>query len=231
MAKIWDYCLERYRANLVDASCRYNCLVISMFTTVSGNWRLQFPKLKGRAAEIKHLIPALAFAWEKIKDGSDPLHDAITLALKSNLAMDQVLDENATCFRLPTCDAERFTAAAFVFLGQFSLLANRYTVDGNLIFDVTPKAHFLAHIALRCGSLNPRRSWCFSGERMMLLMRRLAQSCMRGLQPKDLGYKLLSKYRFGLPLCLQSEASWVSELALEEWLQEADALPSIITDM
>ena len=77
---------------------------------------------------------------------------------------------------------------------------------------------------LRSGDLNPRRSWCFSGERMMLVARRLAQSCVRGLHPTNLCYKLMSKYRHGIYHMLSDASDWVSSVQLEEWLRDGDAI-------
>lgn len=68
-----------------------------------------------------------------------------------------------------------------------------------MLFDVTPRAHFVAHVAIRAADLNPRRSGCFSGERMILLMRRIAQSCTRAVQETDVCFVyLFSTYRHAL---------------------------------
>ena len=86
--KDWEYCMEWYRENPVDANSRYKRLVVNMFCKPSA-WRTKFPKLKGRAAEVKHLTPALLHAWVNMRDPGNPLHTSIELALQMSLKMDK----------------------------------------------------------------------------------------------------------------------------------------------
>ena len=188
------------------------------------NWRTGFPKLKGRAAEIKHFIPALSYAWGKIMTSGNNLHEMISIALRANHEMDKILDDHPTHFVLPTDVADNFVTHAMLFLNQYTTLAEEYNKDGAMVFNLTVKAHLVCHIALRCHSLNPRRSWCFSGERMMLLVRKLGQSCVSGTRPWNVGDKILVKYRHALNFVLQEAGRWTSELELEEWHREAELL-------
>ena len=128
------------------------------------------------------------------------------------------MDNHPQAFTLPSDAADEFRACGLVFLQPFSNLAKSYNVNGDMLFNLTVKAHLLAHILLRSGDLNPRRAWCFSGERLMLIMRRLAQSCVRGMKANDLGQKLMCKYRHGLNFELKECGRWISALELEDWL-------------
>ena len=177
--RVWSFCKEYWQTHPCDPSSRFRNMKIGFFTKAS-RWRNTFPKLKGRASEIKHLGLALAYAWEKIMDGSDPKHQSILLALQMSVKMDKLLDDHHEDIRLPDVVAADLCTAGFVFLDQFTCLANSYNTMGNMLFNLTVKCHMLAHICLRCNQMNPRRAWCFSGERMMLLMRRIVQSCTRG---------------------------------------------------
>ena len=183
-----------------------------------------FPKLKGRAAEIKHLIPALLHAWSSFHDALDPAHCAIRLALQMSLKMDRILDEHPDTFVLPPNIARDFCGATYVFLNQFTFLANHYNRDGDMIFNLTVKSHMLAHVGLRCSSLNPRRSWCFSGERLMLIIRRIMQSCVRGTNVKDQNQKFMEKYRQALHLTFSGLDRYLDECDLaNDAADEADA--------
>ena len=51
--------------------------------------------------------------------------------------------------------------------------------------------------------------------------------CMRGLHPKDIGRKLLTKYRHALTYVLTDASEWVNQLELEEWLRESQELEPI----
>ena len=141
----------------------------------------------------------------------DPKHQAIELALRMSHNMDNIIDRHPDAIVLPTEASSELRGAAFVFLGQLNYLAQAYNEAGDMVFDITIKAHMLAHIALRSGDINPRRTWCFSGERMMLHVRRLGQSCARGIQPSQMGRKLLSKSRCGLVLLLKKQGHQMSE--------------------
>ena len=50
----------------------------------------------------------------------------------------------------------------------------------------------------------------------MLLMRRMAQSCRRGIAAPELGGKMLSKYVFGLNVVLADAAEWWTEAVIED---------------
>ena len=69
-----------------------------------------------------------------------------------SLKMDNILDDHPYSFVLPPAVAVEFTAAGFVFLNAFSSLAATYNAHGDMLFNLTPKAHMLAHICLRAGS-------------------------------------------------------------------------------
>ena len=53
---VWRHCNQYYTDNSVDKPSRFTNMRIGMFTRESC-WRNMFPKLKGRAAEVKHLGP------------------------------------------------------------------------------------------------------------------------------------------------------------------------------
>ena len=99
---------------------------------------------------------------------------------------------------LPPDAALEFNAATFVYLNPLSLLAERFNIDGDQLLDVTVKCHMLAHTAMRASDLNPRRAWCYSGERFMLVMWRTVQATVRGTKPIGVGSKVVLKYRYAL---------------------------------
>ena len=80
-----------------------------------------------------------------------------------------------------------------------------------MLFDLTVKSHMMAHIALTAHEINPRRTWRFAGERMMFLVRRLGQSCSRGIKPHGTGRKLMTKYRCGLHLIFEDLCEWLAD--------------------
>ena len=132
----------------------------------------------------------------------DDKHEAILLGLEMSWQMDEILNDHPTAFTLPPGAYEKFKACGLVFLSQFNFLAQSYNTDGDMVFNVTVKCHMLCHIILRSHELNPRRVWCFSGERFMAIIRKLTQSCVRGTSSPDVAYKMMTKYRHGLDFVL-----------------------------
>ena len=152
---------------------------------------------------MKDVIPALHSAFGKVMNPGDPKHQAIELALRMSHKMDNIIDRHPSAIALPTEASSDLRGAAFVFLGQLNYLTQAYSDAGVMVL--------LAHIALRSGDSNPRRTWCFAGERMMLHVRRLGQSCARSIQASQIGRKLLSKYRCGLLFLLKKQGHDMSE--------------------
>ena len=63
-----------------------------MFTRESC-WRNMFPKLKGRAAEVKHFGPALMKAFAAMMDRGNVDHQSIHLALQMSVEIDRIRDD------------------------------------------------------------------------------------------------------------------------------------------
>ena len=192
-----------------------------MFNKAEG-WQNRFPRLKGKVSKIKSFIPAVLYAWGKVCDETDEGHQAVTLALKMNAKMDAVIDEYPGAIFLPRQAARELKAAAFLFLNQLNFLADMYNTAGDMLFDVTMKGHMLAHACIRAGDINPRRTWCFSGERAMLMVRQLGQSCCRGIRAPEIGKQLLTKYVCGLHMRLNSEVVFFNDGDLDDFLTGFD---------
>jgi hypothetical protein len=163
--------------------------------------RKTFPRLKGKAAEIKHLMPALVWVWGHSMDRDNEQHKQILLALQCSCFLDQTLDAHKDCDVLPTEDAERFKHAGFALNINMNALETYYGnlgINSEFLFNIVPKNHYLAHICLCAGFVNPRMAWCYMGEDMMHQMRRLSSGCVRGNSPQNASLKLVAWYRHGL---------------------------------
>ena len=71
------------------------------------------------------------------------------------------------------------------------------------LFNMTIKAHYLAHTILQSQWLNPKLGWCYSGEDFMQHTRRLMHRCTVGNTAERAGVKFASQYRIGLHCILQ----------------------------
>ncbi len=52
-----------------------------------------YPKLKGKAADVRYLVPAVTWVWEQQVDRPDSHHRRIFLALKLNGRLDEIISE------------------------------------------------------------------------------------------------------------------------------------------
>ncbi len=160
------------------------------FTNVSENMYVApagFPKLKGKAAEIRHL--------------GKPLRDVFTM-------MEDILDEHQQEYCLPADAHQCFFDAVFAFLAILTALGNWYHGQGVLLFNFTIKCHYLVHIAYYSKYYNPRAAWCYSGEDFMQTIRKLVASCQRGTPPYLVCSKTLRKYASGLSFMMLGDACW-----------------------
>ena len=205
LSLVWDK-IAAYHSEHPSAS-RFNRMKLSMFCNTATPDK-SFPQLKGRAAEVKALGPALLHVWGELMDQSNVQHKQIRLGLKCSVRMDNIISEHPTDICLPPEAADDFERAAWGFLGCLTALAKHYNALGLKVFDVTVKAHYLAHCALKSRDLSPRLGWCYCGEDFMGKMKKVAQASMRGVKMSKVGHKVLFKYCWGLHFLLDNTGRW-----------------------
>jgi len=198
---VWKWLEAYWKVN--PNPCRYNNMKLSMFTD-PGQPRKKMVKLKGRGAEVKALIPALLWVWvNHVHVSGDPQHEAIKLGLFCSSRADEILDDHKEDFRLPDTKAQEFETNIWVFLLMQNALGLHFSELGEMLFDITPKSHYLAHIALFAKHLNPRLGWCYAGEDFMHTIKVLGSSAAVGNTASMAGCKLMRKYVYGLTLDVQ----------------------------
>ncbi len=196
---VWGHInTEYYKDN--PCSDKYQNITLSMFTDPARP-RKTFPVLKGKAAEVKHLMPALLWAWRRSMDGRNPQHEQVELLLRCTVYLDECMDIHRDSDALPPGAADNFMQAGFAVNSCMNSLQTHYAslgVNSEFLFNIVPKNHYLMHICLRAGHLNPRMAACYIGEDMMHQMRRLTAGCVRGNGPKQAGIKLVGWYAHAL---------------------------------
>ena len=88
LEQVWTSICGAY-AELSSPS-RYGCLTLSMFQAGKN----PFPCLKGKAAEVKHLIGPLLQVCQRHLDPSIHIEKVMLAAMESSLAIDNCLEEN-----------------------------------------------------------------------------------------------------------------------------------------
>ena len=172
---------------------RYTGMVLSMFCD-GKKPPGKMPCLKGRAAEARYLGPAIAEVWKIYFDNSNMQHVQIATCLDQNLIIEDILQEHPRSYVLPPEAARRFKHAIFSFLACFNALGSHYMAANVKLFDITIKAHYLAHAALRASELNPRLGWCFSGEDFMKHAKKLLGMCATGTCAQLTSRKFADQY-------------------------------------
>ena len=187
---------------------------ISMFVNPSAPHDTM-PKLKGRAIEVRNLMPALAHVWEHFMVPGLLHEEAVLCGLKSSAEMDEILATFPDADVLPKIFADQFNRASWTYARAQNACASFYNEELKLmLFDATIKTHWMLHQALTCGFLNPRKSWNFAGEDFMQKIKTLLASCTRGNCAAQSTVKLVEKWCYGMHhQFLQIEES----LFIDEW--------------
>ena len=180
---------------------RFGNLKLSMFTSPESPWAA-FPKLKGRASEVRSLGPALTRFWESQMDRGSAVHKQVHLALRASCALEDVLTLHKDDIRLPPTAAAEIKRAIHAFLTRLTALGAHFHNTGTKLFNITIKAHYLAHVAEISEWWNPRLGWCYAGEDYMNKVKKLAANCLRGTPAPLVSRKFLHKYALGMHIRL-----------------------------
>ena len=152
---------------------RFTNLNLSQFTNVDKPWS-QEPLLKGKAAEIRHLIPVLAsVAWDKASASRGLKESHIAECLHSLASFyDQI-------YQADFFMTEEEAAAAF---GRIKKCLRHYAwlkIDAasDILFQMTPKFHWAYHLGYMCKWQNPKSFWTYKQESWVGSMATVAHSC------------------------------------------------------
>lgn len=197
LAIVLRQCKDYWGRHNVSPADTYGKLKLSMFIDIKSPAN-SYPKLKGKAAEVKHLVPALATVWEHWMEPDDPIHQQILLGLRKSAEIDSILHRNASANSLPAADRDAFASSIWIFLACQTSAARYFSDRGELEFDITVKSHCLAHCAMEAEYINPRKGWCYSGESFMNKCKTLGASAVRGNSAPKACSKMIGKYRHGI---------------------------------
>jgi hypothetical protein len=204
-ADILQYCKDH------SIGDRYRHMKLSLFTKPRTPY-VAFPKMRGKAIEIRNLGEALCHVWASNMDVTNLLHQQIAFMLRCSVKLETILRDNRQLFRYPTELADEFVRTTSQYLQLTSAIARQYNEAGRKLFDVTVKHHILWHCANSSRLLNPAKSWCYMGEDNMQHCRRLASSALPGTKPQNVGSKMLSKWLRGYTLRFIPRDQWFDTL-------------------
>jgi hypothetical protein len=171
----------------------------------------EYPRLKGKAAELRHFGRPLLAVWNKHMTDMDPKHVAVKKALERSVRAEDILDESSLHVgAMPHDAAQELCSTTAEFLLIFSYLNREYLSAETpvLLFSITVKAHMLMHLALQCSHMNPVTGWCYMGEDFQHVMRILTASSCRGNKPHQAAVKVANKYTQGMDVRLKGSKVW-----------------------
>ena len=145
------------------------------FQTITANMiqgRAKLPQLRGKAAQIRSLLPTLARVWERHMDREEPEHRDMLAGLESSVEIDRILRMHRGAPRLPLAARTNFRAACFRYVQAQAALVAHYHPH-TALFNVTTKSHLLLHLGMIAAYINPSLGAVWQGEDMMQVVRRL----------------------------------------------------------
>ncbi|CAJ1449555.1 unnamed protein product, partial [Effrenium voratum] len=132
--------------------------------------RGDYPKLKGKAAEVRSMTPALLVAWRRLREAHglrSTYAEQIELGLQCSKDIDVILDEARGELFFDDQTHERYVELHYHYAAMQTALHKRHWEQGERVFNVTIKMHYAIHGALLSKHCSPRLSWCYSGEDLM----------------------------------------------------------------
>ena len=176
-----------------DAKYKFTGLHKSMFHSTADS----FPYLKGRAAQIRHVGPALLRAFEHYMDADNQVHRWVRLGIKASIQMETILNSCENEWKVPAPLDSKLVASGFAFLACQNALREHFGVHRR-IFHVTIKSHVLMHACMMAKYLHPRRTWCYSGEDFISRIAKIIMKSNRGTPLRFVVDRTMHKYARGL---------------------------------
>lgn len=171
---------------------------LSMFQRQTG-----FPKLKGRAADIRGVDKAMKAVWEQYMDSTILQHQQIAVMLTLNVHIRDLLDQHSPkegYLALPDDVRNCVVAEALQMVQLHSQLSDHYKAEGKQLFNLTSKTHFCIHTFMVSNAIHPYLTWCFKGEAKMKAVQQLWKSCLVGNKHFAVTNVAALKYRHLLTL-------------------------------
>ena len=195
MERIWTEICGAYRDGGMTA--QFSSLGLSSFCDPAAP-NFHYPRLKGKAAEIKHLFPAIMIVWDRHMDRNSDEQKLVFRLLEEQQHLQDLIDEDATAFHMEQASSRDVCRVVDLVLSLYSRLASSADNERRLLWNVLPKHHALWHFARQAAFLHPRRGACYQDEDFMGRVKGVVQSCTAATPLHQIPNALLKKYRWGM---------------------------------
>jgi hypothetical protein len=189
---------EIYKSQSADS--RINNLQIGMFCD-RAKPHADFPCLKSKAAETKHLLPVLTQLSQETMDPHEPMHEHRHKAFTAINRFCELIDESPP---VPTTEQARHAEQMVsLFLTEYKWLCDWAKTRHLKLFPLKPKFHMLWHMSKDFKFLNPKVTWTFKNEDYVGKISHLAHSCSYGISRPQVNSPMCSQYRCLMHLKLE----------------------------
>ena len=196
MAQIWGEVQKHYKDR--QTASQFSLLDISSFCDPKKP-RSDFPLLKGKGAEVRHLMPILQTIWHQF--ARDTQYERFVGHVLDHLrgfyvCLDFRNEAGNIPFHLPEHVCAKLKSHVNQFLVFYSWLAKFHmdSAEQTLLWGVVPKFHYMWHIAHESSDLNPRLSWCYGNEDFVGKLAVIGMSCRHGAAAAHKSKSLIDKY-------------------------------------
>lgn len=203
MAAVWSRMLQYYRDHgIVGHFCN---IAVGLFTSRQRP-NAKYPKMRGKACEVKLLGCALRHVWNHYSDAASVIDGQIRLLLACSVRMEDILSDNSHLNRLQDDVWMQLMETCEQYLVLSNACHDHFARAGMQLFHLTTKTHLLWHACHMARWLHPRFTWCYSGEDYMLHSRRLGQACLRGTKKPLVVVKMTKRWVRGFTFRMQRQA-------------------------
>ena len=164
-----------------------------------------YPKLKGKGAEVKALVPVMRSILAKHMDPCSDEHRHMAAALHHQCEAQDIIDNFAHEWFLPPAKAVELKRHIFILLKNYTALGQIADAEGKLLWNMTPKFHWLYHFGERAQFLSPRRGACLIDEDYVGKIKTIGQACASGTPLHKMPSRIVEKMRWGKSI-LNSQA-------------------------
>ena len=179
---------------------RLTNLKLSMFTDAAKPWAGK-ASLDCKAAEAKHLLPALVPVLEQLFHGTKKEEEKKMISAATNLEKLVALWDEAGTFLTPAEFGKALSLGKdflldYQWLNQWSLEKGRHS------FAIVMKFHTFCHMLQNSKYMNPRRQWNFRAEDYVGHISKMTHSISFGVGATRISNKVSAKYRVHIHLLL-----------------------------
>ena len=103
--------------------------------------------MKGKAAEVKDLLPVMASIWQRYYNPHLDIRWKILVVLQGSLHMDHLLSQHPEDYALPSDVADDLLATCCITLSTWKEVFRHFKKENVQppLFGLTAKAHYLMH--------------------------------------------------------------------------------------